>query len=135
MAIFVGSDRSNIVEMDEPGYNIKFAGSQTTLKGAKLIWSGNRLTKSADDIDVSLASAGYYSNVAAGIKVAGGLGINTREFQDELDNSSPSYPGLVLQPRKPKRGVYHYMCTRNNNFSNRNQKASITVKEKKTTRG
>lgn len=45
---------------------------------------------------------------------------------DPLLNQAGTY--FDLQPRKiTKIGVYHYLCTRNNNFSNRNQKGKIVV--------
>eukprot|EP00794_Sanderia_malayensis_P009192 gene9192-10166_t len=45
---------------------------------------------------------------------------------DELDNAGTYFD---LGPRKvTSAGVYYYMCTRNNNFSNRSQKGKIIVK-------
>ena len=44
---------------------------------------------------------------------------------DELDDAGTYYD---LGPRKVTRaGTYHYMCTRNNNFSNRSQKGKMMV--------
>lgn len=40
-----------------------------------------------------------------------------------LDNLSPSFAGYVL---RFQRGKYYFMCTRNNNFTNRNQKGRLT---------
>jgi plastocyanin len=43
-----------------------------------------------------------------------------------LLNDAPAYfDGGAMQ--MTQRGVYHYMCTRNNNFSNRSQKACAAV--------
>ena len=43
-----------------------------------------------------------------------------------LDEESPYFD---LGPKKvTKAGIYNYMCTRNNNFSNRSQKGKIIVK-------
>ncbi len=42
-----------------------------------------------------------------------------------LDNVSPTFRGPLI--KLTETGTVHYMCTRNNNFSNRSQKASITV--------
>lgn len=45
---------------------------------------------------------------------------------DPLLNKASTY--FDLQPRKiTQSGIYHYLCTRNNNFSNRNQKGKIVV--------
>ena len=41
-----------------------------------------------------------------------------------LDNAPASFEGAVLQL---KRGVYYYICSRNNNFTNRSQKGMKTV--------
>jgi hypothetical protein len=42
-----------------------------------------------------------------------------------LDNVSPTFRGPLIQLMDT--GTVHYMCTRNNNFSNRSQKGTITV--------
>ena len=42
-----------------------------------------------------------------------------------LDNTGPYYDMGVRKATAP--GLYHYMCTRNNNFSNRDQKGEIIV--------
>ena len=47
------------------------------------------------------------------------------KMSNVLDNAPASYEGAVL--RFTKKGTYHIMCTRNNSFSNRSQKAAITV--------
>ena len=46
------------------------------------------------------------------------------ELQDLLNNAHASYGGMVMQFAK---GVYNLMCTRNHNFSNRDQKAHLVV--------
>jgi len=50
------------------------------------------------------------------------------QFGGELSELDDAGTYFDLGPRKcTKNGVYHYMCTRNNNFSNRSQKAKIVV--------
>ena len=45
----------------------------------------------------------------------------------ELDDAGTYFD---LGPRKvTQRGTYHYMCTRNNNFSNRSQKGRIICQD------
>lgn len=45
----------------------------------------------------------------------------------ELDDAGTYFD---LGPRKVTRtGVYHYLCTRNNNFTNRSQKGRISLVE------
>ncbi|KAL5260333.1 hypothetical protein ACHWQZ_G010454 [Mnemiopsis leidyi] len=82
------------------------------------------------DIAVAMASSGYYcgyephSTCPAELSLTG----NTREgLQGQLNNANASYRGHVLQVKEV--GTYFYMCTRNNNFTNRSQKGSIVVKE------
>jgi hypothetical protein len=43
-----------------------------------------------------------------------------------LNNASPYFNGGLL---RFKPGTYHYACTRNNNFSNRSQKATLVVED------
>ena len=50
---------------------------------------------------------------------------NLPEMQNQLNNAPASFHGNLV--RFKKEGTYHYMCTRNNAFSNRAQKADITV--------
>ena len=94
--------------------------------GAKVKWTP--FEKSADamtekDIGVVLASSGYYE-CESGCKNRPGA---KRTMDDELDNAPASFPGLLVQMRP---GDYQYMCTRNNNFSNRSEKGTISVKAK-----
>ena len=50
----------------------------------------------------------------------------------ELDDAGTYFN---LSPRKvTSAGSYHYMCTRNNNFSNRDQKGKVTVEAEPFTR-
>ena len=49
----------------------------------------------------------------------------TTKLQNQLDNTPASYQGVVLRFQP---GTYHYMCTRNNNFTNRSQKGTIKVR-------
>ena len=45
----------------------------------------------------------------------------------ELDDAGTYFD---LGPRKvTNKGTYHYMCTRNNNFTNRGQKGKIIVQD------
>ena len=45
----------------------------------------------------------------------------------ELDDAGTYFD---LGPRKvTSRGTYHYMCTRNNNFTNRGQKGKIIIQD------
>ena len=83
---------------------------------ANIVWSSSKNTKTGDDLVTSMASAGYYNTVSH---------FSTKAAVNNLLNNAPaSYRGMLL---KFAPGVYSYMCTRNNNFSNRNQKGRLIV--------
>lgn len=82
-------------------------------------------TTTGADIAIAMATAGHFkraNDVPSNFDING---CNTQQAQ-QLDCYAPSYHGLLL---KFQPGTYHYMCSRNNNFTNRNQKASIKVVE------
>ena len=54
--------------------------------------------------------------------VGTGAGVN-----NQLDGTASYYDAGLIQPGQGVAGTYHYMCTRNNNFTNRSHKGSITV--------
>ena len=94
--------------------------------GAKVKWTP--FEKPADDmtekdIAVVLASSGYYECESDCENRPGAK----KTMDDELDDAPASFPGLLVQMRP---GDYKYMCTRNNNFSNRSEKGTISVKAK-----
>lgn len=102
-----GTDRSNFVELREKKYP----------EGTKNIQS----------------FGGWGTNYPQFLKKTNFLGMESTELVylaqlppgDELDNAS-TYGNLP--PHKvTKKGTYYYMCTRNNNFTNRSQKGSIIV--------
>ena len=80
-------------------------------------------TKTATLLDAALylGSSGYYKNEAEAAAAT------TTTKLDELLNNAPAslIGGVIMKPLKPR--MLHYMCTRNNNFSNRSQKGTITV--------
>jgi hypothetical protein len=43
-----------------------------------------------------------------------------------LNNCPATFNGFLM--RMDTAGTFHYMCTRNNNFSNRSQKGTIIVR-------
>ena len=67
------------------------------------------------DLAVQLATSGFFKSMATA----------TGNFQNQLNDASPTFEGAII--RMKDRGTYHYMCTRNNNFSNRSQKGTILV--------
>merc|ERR1719346_827741 len=90
------------------------------------MWAAGRDDEpSPDDVAVSMASSGYYQCATSESCPHPDKAVDTRDqMQDQLDNAPPSYPGMVL---KFAEGIYNYLCTRNNNFSNRSQKGTLVV--------
>ena len=55
---------------------------------------------------------------------------NLGQFGGELSELDDAGTYFDLGPRKvTQAGTYHYMCSRNNNFSNRSQKGKLVVSE------
>lgn len=135
-----GSDRSNLVQiidknstypapMDKNLVTDFFQNSKVyrTYTG-ELVNSGQGNT--AKDAQVYFASAGYFNTVS---QIANdnalqnnqdNVGGNAR-LQVLLNNSPASMRGMTVCPEVP--GEYEFTCSRNNNFSNRDQKLTIKV--------
>jgi hypothetical protein len=108
--------------MKSPAVNYPLESGETLslLKNAEIIWSHDIKTRTKEDLILSMASSGYYNSVTFCQASP-----TSKSKLDALLNLSPaSYPGVLL---KFAPGTYYYMCTRNNNFSNRNQKGRIHV--------
>ena len=104
----------------------------------KVVWSAyqveginypiqNMKSENMLDACIQLMSAGFYkcySDHAVGCK-RHSLESKKSTMNNLLNNAPASFKGIILQLKK---GTYHYTCSRNNNFSNRSQKASIIVK-------
>ncbi|XP_067928510.1 protein DD3-3-like [Watersipora subatra] len=123
-----GTDRSNVAEMADLLENFPVPYENSTLwKNSEVIWMSEALSGgnslSAEDLAVSMSSAGYFKCVSAAT-----CGQNSLErkaaINNLLDNAPASYEAPLI---KLKAGTYYYMCTRNNNFSNRSQKGSVVV--------
>jgi len=129
-----GSDRSNIIQimdknstypapLDKAVVTDFFENSKCyqTYTG-NAVASGNtagtaQQNLEAKDCQIYLMSAGYftgYDDVGDG-----------NELDVLLNNTPASMRGLTVCPQQT--GVFDFTCTRNNNFSNRDQKLTITV--------
>ncbi|XP_070559547.1 protein DD3-3-like [Ptychodera flava] len=122
-----GTDRSNLVQINEALENYPLPYENSTMwSAAKVVWIYHSNTPNsvvAKDLAVSMASSGYYRCMRSG--VCGGESVERKDALNNLLNNAPaSYEGAVLEFTK---GSYHYMCTRNNNFTNRSQKGYINV--------
>jgi len=113
-----GTDRSNILGMRNrlDNWPIPDDHPDNFLNHVEVKWSAySDQTPNAGDLGVQLASSGYFKNYDS----------VDSTLQNQLNNASPSFKGAVF--RITKKGTYHYMCSRNNNFSNRSQKGSFVV--------
>ena len=119
--LFLETDRNNMVEMKEPSVNYPLTSEKplTMFTNAEIVWSSDPETKTKHDLVLSMASSGYYNSLTL-CKVSPDKEI----LQNELNNAPASYRGMLLRFAT---GSYYYMCTRNNNFSNRNQKGRLVV--------
>ena len=89
----------------------------TMFSKAQIVWSSNDATNTNEDLVLSMASSGYYNSVSQYRQ--------KKAINNELNNAPASYRGMLL---KFAPGRYYYMCSRNNNFSNRNQKGRLLVR-------
>jgi hypothetical protein len=82
---------------------------------------------------IRMGSVGYYKNFNMNDNTMSPIGtytprnsgnIGTDTLSVLLNNAPASYPGALFRFRA---GDYNYMCTRNHNFSNRDQKGHLRV--------
>ncbi|XP_078001277.1 protein DD3-3-like [Glandiceps talaboti] len=122
-----GTDRSNFVQMNDAleNYPVPYESS-TMWSSAKVAWiyhSDDPASVDMKDLAVNMASSGYYRCFRSA--VCRGQSVENKDALNNLLNNAPaSYEGALLEFKK---GTYHYMCTRNNNFSNRSQKGHLRV--------
>ncbi|XP_065067398.1 protein DD3-3-like isoform X2 [Rhopilema esculentum] len=124
-----GTDRSNLVEVKDLNNNFPLPFENTQMfKNAKVHWSAyadaNFLKRLNDeDIAVTFASSGYYRCVKNA--VCGRESVEGKTQMNNLLNNAPaSFGGMLIEFSK---GKYHYICTRNNSFTNRSQKGTLEV--------
>ena len=121
--LYLETDRNNVVEMKEPSVNYPLTSEKplTMFTSAKIVWTSDPETKTKQDLVLSMASSGYYNSMTL-CKASPAKTV----LNNELNNAPASYRGMLLRFAP---GSYYYMCTRNNNFSNRNQKGRLVVKD------
>ena len=122
-----GTDRSNIVQMSSTDLSYPMGNIGTLVGNAQIVhkMDSSLETSNAEDLAVMMASACKYTTK----KKLFSADVPTeyeRNFESFalLDEFSPSCSLPLIQLKK---GTYFFMCTRNNNFSNRSQKGRITV--------
>lgn len=128
-----GTDRNNCVPMTEDrgmNFPVLSESALNMFNTATVVHEHESLKKlhpasyslNAVDVYVQHASSGHY--VCGVCKSEHSLKEKKEKMKGKLNEAPPSYPGLLMHFKK---GKYNYMCTRNNNFSNRSQKGTITV--------
>lgn len=123
-----GTDRHNIVEIPEPNSNYPSPYENSTMwNNVEVLYkwfdgSGGNGASIPADVALAFATAGYYTCFSNCDNRPG----NKDELNNLLNNAPASFRGALLRYRSP--GVYHYICSRNNNFTNRSQKGTITVR-------
>lgn len=122
-----GSDRNNIVEISNSldNYPLPFEKSKM-FQGATAVWSSLKLKDpKPEDIAVSLASAGYYTCLRSKTCPAESVETKKAKMDSLLNNAPASFGGIML--KFSNKGCFFYMCSRNNNFSNRSQKGVLCI--------
>ena len=134
-----GTDRNNLVQIDNLNKNYPLPYELTTLwNDATLIGVLSSNIKpthpntfflssalDAKDLAIYLSSSGYYQCIKSSI--CGNRSFEAQTLVDANLNAAPaSLHGALLKFTKTN-SRYNYMCSRNNNFSNRSQKGFIFV--------
>ena len=117
-----------MVECKDPLDNIPVPWEMSKLfKNARVYWTSHPThdKPKPEDMAVMYASSGYYACLEKQSSCKGQSVEEKAAMNNLLNNAPPSFAGALLS-FKP--GVYYYMCTRNNNFSNRSQKGMLIVK-------
>jgi len=124
-----GTDRHNLVQVKNLNSNYPLPFEKATMfKNAKVLWTAYHSTSiiqklNSEDLAVILGSSGYY--YCSKTATCGGHSAQSKtQLNDELNNAFASFEGILIEFAK---GMYHYICTRNNNFTNRSQKGTLEV--------
>eukprot|EP00117_Sycon_ciliatum_P002040 scpid46540/ scgid7447/ Protein DD3-3 len=127
-----GTDRHNMVEISSADVNYPLPmESYGMFKNATIYWRSFGTDKAAftnQDLAVAMASAGFFH-------CFDGCSRNAKSAADPLNNllnnAPASFTGALLsfQGSSERDTIYHYICSRNNNFTNRSQKGKIIVKQ------
>jgi len=127
-----GSDRSNIVEISDLNENFPLPFEMSNICGDSQVVgflneSGQMIDFDGNSLDLGLylSTSGYYQCLKNGA-CERSYEIVKPPIDGDLNSAASSLPGVVIRFLKSNKR-YFYMCSRNNNFSNRSQKGSINV--------
>lgn len=121
---FLGTDRHNVVQISGPNTNYPLPYEKATMWNRIQVlykWFNVGNPSSSEDIALAFASAGHYHCFTGCTESVE----NKAELNNLLNNAPASFRGALVRFQP---GVYHYICSRNNNFTNRSQKGTITVR-------
>lgn len=133
------TDRHNIVLLRRPHYN-ESAGATFPLTEGQ--WGNSYPTRvdgiapfdhNAINMTPSVPFLGFSERDMLALATLASVGGQLGGDMDELDDAG-TYFDLGLR-QVTLNGIYHYLCTRNNNFSNRSQKGKITVSDAESSAG
>lgn len=119
-----GTDRHNMVGIADLALNYPITMDKTNFADVNFIKQMScKDDKNAPiaeaDCAMRLATSNFYMTVAL-------ANADTEDFNPLLNDAPASLvKGILLTPKKA--GHFHYMATRNNNFSNRSQKGTIII--------
>lgn len=97
-------------------------------KDAEVAWASFPVETPVNEtnLEVAFASAGYYHCVDRAGSSCTAESVQTKAQLNQLLNNAPaSFEGALLCFPRP--GFYHYISSRNNNFTNRSQKGMLRV--------
>uniref|UniRef100_H2Z0Z1 Protein DD3-3 n=1 Tax=Ciona savignyi TaxID=51511 RepID=H2Z0Z1_CIOSA len=112
-----GTDRSNMVMLKSPVYT---EGNPSSKVG---VWGqlGSTMAEHLNTASIGGLPLEDLKSLAT---------LSSKQFGGDMDELDDAGTYFDLGPRKiTSTGTYHYMCTRNNNFSNRSQKGKLIVSD------
>jgi plastocyanin len=112
-----GTDRHNFVQMlhKDDNYPIPLDKFTDNIFARSQCWDSNGNLLSTIECALTMATSGQFRTVAQA----------TATFDPLLNDAPASLIGGIVM--RIQTGEYNYMCTRNNNFSNRSQKGVLIV--------
>lgn len=102
-------------------------GGDGLFENVDVLWTSGVSNPSALDTAIAFASSGYYQCFSA--SKCSAESVESKSPMNQLLNDAPaSFEGAVIRFKQGSQGIYYYICSRNNNFTNRSQKGHIRVK-------
>jgi len=115
-----GTDRSNAVILGGNYYNkIGYTPSTGTV--------GNSFRSYPGKVNGGFLGMSTFMQKKLAVLTTGGTGVGQYSGQDSQFDDAGTYYDLTPQQITVQNGVFNYMCTRNHDFTNRDQKGVIVV--------